>query len=201
MIGGGLGQKWGKKTQLLLVWEKNSTRILCPSPPQVINGPSLIKAHPWIRIKVSDVRPHGTIQSWSNHYHIWTESGNEKGERNFMLCWWSESFVPEFRQYLELFVNTHTIPWVWFHKENIEETKFLHSTRDLKFSTVNRESPGAFKEFLLRVWWFEAEIYAAPAIHTECHKKWTRNIKETVSIHIETKLLRILYTFSRSATL
>ncbi len=59
----GLGPKREKKTQLLLAWDKktqlnnleekdnssagwpgkkNSTRILCSRPPQIINGPSLM---------------------------------------------------------------------------------------------------------------------------------------------------------------
>ncbi len=37
--------------------------------------------------------------------------------------------------------------WIWFHKENTQETKFLHSARDLHCSTVNREYPGQFKDF------------------------------------------------------
>ncbi len=58
MIWGGGSGKSGKKSQLLIAWEKNSTqqpvklnswlagkknssRILCPRPPQIINGPSL----------------------------------------------------------------------------------------------------------------------------------------------------------------
>ena len=37
-------------------------------------------------------------------------------------------------------------PW----KENAEGKKFLHSPRDLHCSTMTRESPGPFKDFLLR---------------------------------------------------